>query len=103
MGKQHRRLKPGGPRKQYTSTKVTRMLNIHHVGVFKYHLKEIMRDSEMKDDLKPTFVANVLSKASRNSVNDAEDYVDALLKEGMLEGPVSEQIHRLLDQYSTRR
>jgi hypothetical protein len=57
----------------------------------------------MKDDLKPTFIANVLSKASRNSIEDAEDYVIDKQKEGLIEPPVLDMIHRLLDQYSTHR
>jgi hypothetical protein len=96
-------MKPGGPRKQYTSTERTRMLNVHHASVFKFHLKEIMRGSEMKDDYKPTFVANVLLKATKNSITDSQEYVDARVKEGLLEPLVADQIFRLLEAYTTRR
>jgi hypothetical protein len=103
MGKHHRRFKPGGPRKQYTSTERTRMLNVHNADVFKFHLTEIMGDSKMSTEQKPTFIANVLLKASRNSIVDAQDYVDGMQKDGLVEPQVAEQIMRLLDHYSTRR
>jgi len=103
MPRQHHRMKPGGPRKQYTSTERTRMLNVHHASVFKFHLKEIMRDSEMKIEQKPTFVANVLLKATKNSIADAQDYIDARVKDGLLEPPIADSITRLLEAYATRR
>src|SRR4030042_1911970 len=103
MPRQHHRMKPGGPRRQYTSTERTRLANKQHASVFKFHLKEIMRDSDMSDEQKPTFVANVLLKASKNSIADAQDYIDARIKEGLLEQPIADSIMRLLEAYATRR
>lgn len=103
MAKHHRRFKPGGPRRQYTSTERTRMLNVHNAKVFKYHLTEIMGGSNMSAEQKPTFIANVLLKATRNSIVDAQDYVGMMQKDGLIEPQVAEQVARLLDHYSTRR
>ncbi len=103
MGKRHRRFKPGGPRKQYTSTERTRMLNVHNADVFKFHLTEIIGGSKMSAEQKPTFIANVLLKATRNSITDAQDYVGMMQRDGLIEPQVAEQVTRLLDHYSTRR
>lgn len=103
MGKRRRRLKPGGPRKQYTSTAQLRMLNLHHKTVFKYHLTRILEDSEMREDQQQTFIANVLSKASQVSTNEAKDYMGLVVDQGHLEDEIAIKIARLLDKYTTHR
>jgi hypothetical protein len=79
------------------------MLNIHHKVVFKYHLTRSMEASEMRDDQKQTFIANVLSKSSQASIDEAKDYIDSVVSEGHLEEEVSRQVFSLLDRFSTRR
>ena len=103
MGKRRRYLKPGGPRKQYTSTKQTRMLNIHRETEFKYHLNQVMDRSEIKDEQRTTFVANVVMKAARNSIADAKEYVLGIGEEGLIEPEVVDRIYNLLDRYATHR
>ena len=103
MGKRRRRLKPGGPRKQYTSTAQVRMLNLHHKVVFKYHLTRTLEESEMKEDQQQTFIANVLSKAGQISINEAKDYIGAIVDQGILEDEVAIRIARLLDKYTKHR
>ena len=103
MGKRRRRLKPGGPRKQYTSTAQVRMLNLHNKVIFKYHLTQILQDSDMTDDQKQTFKANVLSKASQQSISSAMEYIDSVVEEGHLSEEDAHRIFRLLDDYATRR
>lgn len=103
MGKRRRRLKPGGPRKQYTSTAQVRMLNLHRKTVFKYHMSRILEKSEVLQEAKQTFMANVLSKASQQSIEDSMVYIDGVIAEGLLEQEVAERVFRLLDEYATRR
>jgi hypothetical protein len=103
MGKRRRRLKPGGPRKQYTSTRQLRMLNLHHKTVFKYHLTRLLDDSEMREDHRQTFIANILSKASQASIDDAKDYINSVVDEGHLEEDRVREIFKLLDRYTIHR
>jgi hypothetical protein len=103
MGKRRRRLKPGGPRKQYTSTAQLRMLNLHHKTVFKYHLTRLVEESKMREDQQQTFIANVLSKASQVSTNEAKEYIESIVQQGHLEGEIATKIGRLLDKYTTHR
>jgi len=103
MGKRRRRLKPGGPRKQYTSTAQVRMLNLHRKDVFKYHMTRILEKSEMREDVRQTFMANILSKSSQQSIEDAKIYIDDMVAQEHLEQEVADQLFRLLDEHSMRR
>jgi len=96
-------LKPGGPRKQYTSTAQVRMLNLHRKDVFKYHMTRILEKSEMREDVRQTFMANILSKSSQQSIEDAKIYIDDMVAQEHLEQEVADQLFRLLDEHSMRR
>jgi hypothetical protein len=103
MAKRRRRLRPGGPRKQYTSTAQVRMLNLHRKDVFKYHMNRILERSEIKEDQRQTLVANIMSKSSQASIGSAKEYIDSVVDEGHLELEMADKLKRLLDEYATRR
>lgn len=103
MSKRRRRLKPGGPRKQYTSTAQVRMLDLRRKNVFKYHMTRILEKSEMREDIRQTFMANILSKSSQQSIEHARDYITEMVTEEHLEQDVADRLFRLLDEHSTRR
>jgi hypothetical protein len=103
MAKRRRRLKPGGPRKQYTSTAQTRMLDVRRKKEFKYHMNRILERSEMREDVRQTFMANVLSKSSQQSLDNAKDYITDMVTDGHLEEDVSKRLYKLLDEHSMRR
>lgn len=96
-------MKPGGPRKQYTSTAQVRMLNLHRKDVFKYHMTRILEKSEMREDVRQTFMANILSKSSQQSIEDAKIYIDDMVAQEHLEQDVADRLFRLLDEHSMRR
>ena len=103
MGKRRRRLKRGGPRKQYTSTEQHKMLDLSKKRVFKYHLTRLVERSEMQEDHQQTFIANVLGKASQNSIRDAKEYVGSIVEEGLIEQGLEGDISKLLDRFTKRR
>ncbi len=103
MAKRRRRLKPGGPRKQYTSTAQVRMLDIRKKKEFKYHMNRILEKSEMREDVQQTFMANVLSKSSQQSIESAKDYISDMVNDGHLEQDVANRLFKLLDEHSMRR
>ncbi len=103
MAKRRRRLKPGGPRKQYTSTAQVRMLDLRRKDVFKYHMARILEKSEMREDIRQTFMANILSKSSQQSIDHAKDYIQDMVGQGHLEQDVADRLFRLLDEHSMRR
>ena len=103
MAKRRRRLKPGGPRKQYTSTAQVRMLDIRKKKEFKYHMNRILEKSEMREDVQQTFMANVLSKSSQQSIESAKDYISDMVGQSHLEQEVGNRLFKLLDEHSMRR
>lgn len=103
MAKRRRRLKPGGPRKQYTSTAQVRMLDVRRKKVFKYHMSRILERSEMREDVTQTFMANVLSKSSQQSIDSAKDYISDMVEQDNLEQDVANRLFKLLDEHSMRR
>ncbi|UCC93061.1 MAG: hypothetical protein JSW25_10460 [Thermoplasmata archaeon] len=79
------------------------MLDLHRKDVFKYHMNRILEKSEMKEDIRQTFMANVLSKSSQQSIDHAKDYITDVVAQGHLEQEVADRLFRLLDEHSTRR
>jgi hypothetical protein len=79
------------------------MLNVHNKGVFKYHLARALEGSEMREDHRATFMANVLSKASQMSTVEAKKYIDSVVEQGHLDEETADKAFRLLDRYTTHR
>ena len=79
------------------------MLNVYFLAHFKYDINEILDRSEMDPNRFDLFKANLITKATRNSINDAKDYVDSFVKEGFLDEKSGERIKKLLHRYSKIR
>jgi len=79
------------------------MLSMRRLGSFKYDIREIMTHYEVDEALASSIVANVIAKSSRQSIEEAKEYVrDSMTKGEMIE-PVSDEICDLLDRYSKWR
>lgn len=74
------------------------MLNLRHLDSFKYYLRQIMEESSMNDDFTNAFIANLITKGSRESLKAAKDYVRSLAKKGVFMEKTSEEICLLLDR-----
>jgi hypothetical protein len=79
------------------------MLDLHRKDVFKYHMGRILDKSEMREDVRQTFMANILSKSSQQSIEHAKDYISDVVTQTHLEQDVADRLFRLLDEHSTRR
>lgn len=79
------------------------MLNLRTIVPFKYHLKEILGDSQLDEDFINAFMANLITKGSRVSLSDAKDYVRDLEKQGVFTDSTSSRICSLLDRYRKYR
>ena len=76
------------------------MLDLKKADYFKYYLKELFENSDIKDELKQSITANLLSKATRNSIDDAIEYKNEQVEAGNIPGNISDEIDRLLKKYS---
>ncbi|MDG6219997.1 MAG: hypothetical protein QCI38_00935 [Candidatus Thermoplasmatota archaeon] len=88
-------------KKDYTPR--TSMLNLKRVTVLKYELKELLEDCGLDEQQLSTFLANLVNKASKNSIEDAEDYLDSVVEKGMISIDTANRISRLLNRYKTHR
>jgi hypothetical protein len=79
------------------------MLDIHRKDVFKYHLVRALERSDMREDHQQTFIANVLSQATQNSISDAKGYISSVVHDELLDSDTADRIERLLDKYATHR
>lgn len=79
------------------------MLNLKRVTVLKYELKELLEDCGLDEQQLSTFLANLVNKASKNSIEDAEDYLDSVVEKGMISIDTANRISRLLNRYKTHR
>lgn len=91
------------PNKGINNTKKERMLNMSAFPYFKYDLKNMLEKSKMEDNVKNSFIATLISKASRMSINDAKDYVKEKCTEGMVDSELEITLLRLLDKYGKWR
>lgn len=79
------------------------MLSMRRLGSFKYDIREIMTHYDVDEALASSIVANVIAKSSRQSIEEAKEYVrDSMTKGEMIE-PVGDEICNLLDRYSKWR
>jgi len=79
------------------------MLDLRRKDVFKYHMARILEKSEMREDIRQTFMANILSKSSQQSIEHAKDYIEEKVEQEQVEPEVADRLYRLLDEHSTRR
>lgn len=78
-----------------------RMLDMGRRKSFLYDLDELLEDSD-NDKNKNVFKANIISKASKNGIDEAREYVDELDDEELEKG-VRADVKKLLRRYSTKR
>jgi hypothetical protein len=76
------------------------MLDLKKEDYFKYYLRQLFEDSDINEDLVPSITANLLSKAARNSIDDAIEYKNEQIEAGNIPKELSDEIERLLKKYS---
>jgi len=79
------------------------MLNLRRLGDFKYYARGVLSNSQMEETSTPVFMANVIAKASRVSIQDAKSYVKDVERQGICTKEVSDNVCGLLDRYATYR
>lgn len=93
-----------GPKKRNPGEKMRKpMLNMGRLDYFKYDLNEIIDDSDINDDLKPSFKASIMAKASQRSISDAKEYMEELASKGEVSEETLTKLKRLLDRYTRVR
>ncbi len=73
-------------------------LNLRAIISFKYYLRQILEDSSMNEDFTNSFIANLITKGSRGSLEEAKGYVRSLTDQDIFTDKTSEEICKLLDR-----
>jgi hypothetical protein len=76
------------------------MLNLRRINEFKYDLRDAMNNKEMDPNLMQSFLANIIAKASRNSIVEAKQYVRESQTNGVISKDLSDNICYVLDRYT---
>ncbi len=79
------------------------MLNMRKVNFFRYDARQIVAGSQMDEALGPSFIAQVIAKASRNGIKDAKTYIRDFQERGECSKSVSDNFCNLLDRYTRYR
>ena len=79
------------------------MLSKDKMDIFKYKLQDLCTKYKIDEKIATPFIANIIAKASRNSIFEAKDYIQEKEKEGMIQADISHEIFNLLDRYSRMR
>ena len=85
------------------SSKRFQMLNIRKLNGFRYDLKEILHNLKMDEKQIPNYMATVVTKASRDSINSAKDYVCEKCDDGTITKDIEKYTLDLLDRYTKYR
>jgi len=79
------------------------MLNMRRVLDFRYDVRQVVAKSQMSEEISPSFIAQIIAKASRISIKDAKIYVREFEERGECSKSVSDNICNLLDRYTKYR
>jgi hypothetical protein len=85
------------------SFKRTAMINMHNEKHFRYGLKALFSKYEVDPRVSDPIGGMIFAKGSRNSIEEAKDYVDDKVREGLIDDRVAADIYDLLDRYGTWR
>ena len=92
------------PKKKNPGEKLRKpMLNLGRLDYFKYDLNEIVNNSEINEDLQPSFKASLMAKARQMSINDAKDYLEDMKRKEEITEDVFRSLCKLLDRYTRVR
>ena len=80
-----------------------KMLDIKKLIYFQYDVKEIFNSTEMDQKIWNPMLASIVTKASRLSINEANEYIHDLKKEELLDKETANALLRLLDKYKRWR
>jgi hypothetical protein len=79
------------------------MLDIRRENAFDYDLRRIFEAAGFTEDTAAPLIANITTKGSRVSLEDAKEYTRRMLEENKIEKKTCNEICSLLDHYRKYR
>lgn len=84
------------------NTKRKRMLNMHGISTFNYELRNLLNKIPRESDRHPIF-ASIYSKASNIGIEEAEEFINTGVEEGIIPKGLSVELITLLNKHSRYR
>ena len=82
---------------------LVKMLDMRKINYFRYDAKEIFESTEIDQKVWVPILASIVTKASRLSIKEANEYIKELDDEGILDKETVKALLRLLDRYKRWR
>ena len=79
------------------------MLDMRREEHFRYDMRQALTEGNVPAEQLNSIYATVFSKGSRNSLDEAKEFVFQKTEEGVLTPQVRDRILNLVDRYSTWR
>jgi len=98
-----RRFSPRNLRKNNHEKQLLKMLDLKKLNYFRYDAKEIFNSTELDQKIWDPLLASIVTKASRLSINEANEYIYRLEKEETLEKETAKALIYLLNKYKRWR
>jgi hypothetical protein len=104
-----RRREPGVPshnelnRDTRASKQRSKMLDLSKESIFRYDMEDILEEAETPGERIPSTIASIWSKASRQGVDEAKDFIRVKREEGLYDQKTEERILRLLQMHTRYR
>ena len=79
------------------------MLDLKKLNYFRYDAREIFNSTDLDQKVWDPLLASIVTKASRLSINEANEYIDRLEKEETLKKNTAAALINLLNKYKRWR
>lgn len=79
------------------------MLDLSKESIFRYDMEDILEKAETPSERIPSTIASIWSKASRQGIDDAKEFIRSKREEGLYDAETEQRILRLLSNHSRYR
>jgi hypothetical protein len=80
-----------------------RFLDKGQENYFRYDMEDLLRAAEVPHEQWGAYISTLFAKGTRQGLEDAKEFAEAKLTEGLYDDKTHQTIQRLLDNYSTWR
>ena len=91
------------PNHNNNEKQLVKMLDIRKLSHFRYDVKEIFKSTELDQKVWNPMLASIITKASRLSIKDANEYINELDDNGLLDKETVKALLKLLEKYKRWR
>lgn len=102
MAVRNRRQYPQRPNRGDTRRRES-MLDMGRMTQFMYYAEQIITETGVKDGTWNTILASIVAKASRISIDAAQDFIREKVQKGLLPAESEKPLLQLLERYSRLR